>query len=117
MLAVGALVVIVVLGLADLGIFLLARTKAQTAADAAALAAAADLLPGPKSRPETEARRFASLNGARLIACDCQPGGTDATVEVSLSVRYVILRAAGRREVLGRARAELDLTGGARKLR
>lgn len=95
------LVVVASLGLGDLGAFVVARARAQTAADAAALAAAVEIaLHGPQGqsprRPgapgvpdkagvpdgprasapgaaEEQARRLAAANGARLVTCWC-PG-------------------------------------------
>lgn len=102
-----AIVLVLLLGLGDLGIFLLARSKAQTAADAAALAAVAELIPGSRGEPHIEAARFAQANGARLLGCDCREGGRAAMVRVGVQVRFGIVR--GVKEVTARARAEVDL--------
>jgi secretion/DNA translocation related TadE-like protein len=110
-----AVVSILILGLGDLSVFLLARSKAQTAADAAALAAAAELLPGPGRGPAVEARRFAEANGATLLQCLCPPKDDAAVVRVSVPARFAILRAVGAYRVIGRARAEVDLVGLSRR--
>jgi secretion/DNA translocation related TadE-like protein len=106
-----AVVAIFTLGLGDLSVYLLARAKAQTAADAAALAAAAELLPGSGRGPAVEARRFAEANGATLLQCLCPPRADAASVRVSVPARFAILRAVGADRVIGRARAEVDLGG------
>lgn len=96
------------LALADLGALLLARARAQTAADAAALAAAAELVPGSDGAPRDAARQYASHNGASLVACDCSANAQSVEVSVKVPVRTAVLRFAG--EVGARARAEVDLT-------
>ena len=105
-----AVVAVLLLGLADLTGFLLARAKAQTAADAAALAAAGELVPGARGQPSREARRFAQANGGEMIACDCRPGTREAIVRVSVPVHFQVLRVLGIDAVQSRARAEVDLT-------
>lgn len=103
-----AVVMVLVLGLGDLGIFLLARSKAQTAADAAALAAAAEQIPGiGRGDPRGEASRFAKINGARLISCECRPGDRAAQVRVAVKVRFGLLMRS--QEVGAHARATVDV--------
>lgn len=70
------------------------RAVAQTAADAAALAAAGAMVPGVHGEPEEEARRFAAANGARFITCSC--GSAEAVVTVE------------RAGIRARAKAVLD---------
>jgi DNA topoisomerase I len=106
-----ALVMVLMLALGDLTAFLLARAKAQTAADAAALAAAAELIPGRGPGPQAAAEKFAAANGASLLSCSCLPRSEAAVVYVAVPARFAILRAIGARRVLGRARAEVDLPG------
>lgn len=55
--------------IADAGRLMAVRMAAQTAADAAALAAAPATFTG--SDPVEEAGRWARINGARLTACRC----------------------------------------------
>jgi secretion/DNA translocation related TadE-like protein len=74
-------------GLGRLGTGILAVSRARTAADAAALAAAGELATG---RTEGDAERTASLtaaaNGARLLRCDC--AGPAVTVHVSVTLSF-----------------------------
>lgn len=60
------------------------RTRAQLAADAAALAAVAESGPSGGGQHESEAARFAVANGARLLECLCQPGATAVQVRVAV---------------------------------
>ena len=60
------------------------RARAQTAADAAALAAVYESGPYGSADPEQQARTYAHLNDARLTDCDCVPGATEMEVEVVL---------------------------------
>ena len=60
------------------------RARAQTAADAAALAAAYESGPYGNADPEHRAREYARLNDAHLTDCDCVPGATEMEVEVVL---------------------------------
>jgi secretion/DNA translocation related TadE-like protein len=106
-LGLAGLVLVLFLALGDLGIFLLARAKAQTGADAAALAAAAELIPGSLGDPHAEASRFATANGARLVGYASDPKTRSVQVSVGVRVRFTILR--GVPEVTARARAEVDL--------
>lgn len=98
---------VVLLGLGDLGIFVLARSKAQTAADAAALAAAAELLPGSAGEPRDQARRFANANGAQLLECACTKGSESVLVRVGVEVHFGIIP--GPRDVTARARASVEI--------
>ncbi|MGH2811320.1 MAG: Rv3654c family TadE-like protein [Actinomycetota bacterium] len=109
LLGLTAVVMALILGLADLTAFLLARANAQTAADAAALAAAGEMIPGPGGRPEAQASRFAGANGARLVECLCGRSKRSALVKVAVPVRFLVVRALGTEEVFARARAEVDL--------
>lgn len=63
------------------------RIRAQTAADAAALAAAVATYSGD---PVREAGRFAALNGARLTRCRCPVDRSWETrvVEVSVAIGF-----------------------------
>lgn len=67
--------------------------QAQTAADAAALAAVMESAPGGSSDPHGAAREYAELNGARLVDCTCEPGATEMEVAVSLGGRVTRARA------------------------
>ena len=73
------------LGAARLGVAMLARARAETAADAAALAAADTLaLGGDATAAGDQAAAIAEANGARLVACDCSGRFATATVEVDV---------------------------------
>lgn len=80
----------------DVGGAVTRRTRAQLAADAAALAAVAESAPYGTSDPRGAAVEFAETNGGRLISCACDPGATTALVEVSVD------------GVTARARAMID---------
>jgi secretion/DNA translocation related TadE-like protein len=98
-----AVAAMLTLGLGRLASAGLAVTRAQTAADAAALAAAGELAAG---RSGAEAERIASLtaaaNGARLLRCDC--GGPAVVVAVTVTLPTSgpvsgLVRAAARAEL------------------
>ncbi|MFN2389879.1 MAG: D-alanyl-D-alanine carboxypeptidase family protein [Actinomycetota bacterium] len=65
--------------------------RAQVAADAAALAAVAEAGPYGRGLEAFEARRFAAMNGARLLECRCPDGAT--AVQVEVEVAGVVARA------------------------
>jgi len=98
-----ALAAVLVLGLGRLATGVLAVSRAHTAADAAALAAAGELAAG---RTERDAERTASLtaaaNGARLLHCEC--AGPAVVVHVS-----VALPSSGPASGLVRAAARAEL--------
>jgi secretion/DNA translocation related TadE-like protein len=83
--AVVVITAVLVLGLGRLAGGILAVSRGQTAADAAALAAAGELAAG---RTAGDAERTASLtaaaNGARLLRCEC--GGPAVIVHVSVAL-------------------------------
>ena len=111
LLVAGVVTALVVLsmGAADVARVLQAASTAQTAADAAALAAAQALAideEGPT--PVDLASEYAVRNGAALEACECEPGTFSATVSVLVPVDDLFL-VGGDRTVRARARAEVDL--------
>ena len=111
LLVAGVVTALVVLsmGAADVARVLQAASTAQTAADAAALAAAQALAideEGPT--PGDLASEYAVRNGAALEACECEPGTFVATVSVLVPVGDLFL-VSGDRTVRARARAEVDL--------
>lgn len=67
-----------------------ARFHAQTAADAASLAAVAESAPYGGGDPTAVAARYAEANGAELIECLCDPG--DTAVQVTVAVGGVIAK-------------------------
>lgn len=107
-----AIVMVLMIGLTDLSVYYLARTRAQTAADAAALAAAAELIPGLGTAPEARAQEFAQANGAELRSCECALGSRAAEITVGVPVRMSLSSLSGLSEVTARARAEVNLPFG-----
>ena len=103
LLAAGILVVLVlVLGVTDLGRVLIARSKARTAADAAALAAADELALPTGADPAALAAEYAKRNGADLTACTCTVGTFEAVVMVEVTTGDLLLFP-GVRVVVARA--------------
>jgi secretion/DNA translocation related TadE-like protein len=85
MLAVLVIGLVLTTGAARLGGALVARARAETAADAAALAAADRLaLGGSAAASRTAAAQTAASNDARLVSCRC--AGTSAAVVVELDL-------------------------------
>ena len=107
--AVMAALVVLAMGASDVARVLHAASRAQTAADAAALAAAQALAidePGPE--PTALAGEYAARNGAALETCACDRGTFEASVTVRLQVGDLFL-VAGDRTVRAEARAQVDL--------
>lgn len=109
LLGVIAVALVLAVGLSAVGTWLRARTEANAAADAAALAAApVTFLPfGAEGTPAEEAARFAAINGTRLVWCVCPPNPTwePRTVEVEVE-KQVPIWPFGTFAVRGRGRAE-----------
>jgi len=104
-----AALVVLAMGVADVARVMLAASRAQTSADAAALAAAQALaLDEREPLPADLAADYASINGAVLASCTCDPGSFAATVEVRMPVGGLFLFDDGR-VVLASARADVDL--------
>ena len=80
-----------------------AKGHAQTAADAAALAAAQEIAIPSGASPSDVAAEYAERNGAVLVSCACDPGSTAAQVEVEVPIDLVFLTPG--RTVTGVARA------------
>ena len=112
LMAAGILIVFVlVLGVTDLGRVLIARSKARTAADAAALAAADELALPSGADPAELAAEYAARNGADLTACTCAVRTFEADVMVQVTTGDLLLFP-GARVVVARARAVVDLPTG-----
>lgn len=108
-LAVAVLVVGLVLtfAAARLGGALVGRAHADTAADAAALAAADSLALGRgAAAAASAARATAASNHARLVSCDCE--GTEAAVVVEVDIPGLGGLAGLGGVARGRARAEVS---------
>jgi secretion/DNA translocation related TadE-like protein len=103
-----AIVVVASMGVADVGKVLIARSHAQEAADAAALAAAQEMAIATGRPPADWAADYASRNGAALTACACAAGSTEAVVSVTVPVGRLMLLP-GDRAIGASARAVVDL--------
>jgi secretion/DNA translocation related TadE-like protein len=103
-----ALVLVVALSVADLTAVMLASSRAQDAADAAALAAAVEIAM-PSGRAATDvAGEYAARNGASLLECSCDPTTFAAQVNVRMAVGPLLLFADDR-AVDASARAVVDM--------
>ena len=85
------------------------RLRAQTAADAAALAAVATSVPGRVGDPEALAARFAQLNAAKLVYCWCIAGDTAMQVRVEIDGMVATARAVFDPELLKPANVAFGL--------
>jgi secretion/DNA translocation related TadE-like protein len=112
LLAAGVMLMVgvMVLGTADVTRALAAASRAQAAADAAALAAAQEMVEPSGQDPAAVADRFADANGAELVGCDCPSGGSEAVVTVRVEISGLLLLRSGRHATAW-ARAVVDLTG------
>ena len=100
------------MGVVDVARVLRAAAGAQTAADAAALAAAQALaIDEEVPAPEDLAREYAARNRAVLETCVCERGTFVATVTVRVMIGGLFL-VPGERRVVARARAQVDLPVG-----
>ena len=92
---------------ADLARVAVAASAAQAAADAAALAAAQAIAMPTSAAPEVAAATFASVNGAVLVECRCDPATFQADVTVVIDVDDLVL--SSTRRVVRSARAVVEL--------
>jgi secretion/DNA translocation related TadE-like protein len=92
---------------ADAGKLLMAVGRAQTAADAAALAAAQELAIPSGASLVALAASFAAANGAEVVACSCPSGPGEVTLTVRLPVSGLVILTG--RAVQATARAVVDL--------
>jgi secretion/DNA translocation related TadE-like protein len=76
---------------ADLSRVVVGRARAQSAADAAALAAAHELVRPSGRSPSEVAADYAQRDGASLISCDCRSDSMDAVVTVERRVSLPLL--------------------------
>jgi secretion/DNA translocation related TadE-like protein len=106
--AILATCIVLAIGAADVTRVLAVAARAQTAADAAALAAAQELALPSGLEPVDVARDYAARNGASLVACTCARETFDATVRVRVAVGSLLLFADDR-VVEAQARAVVDL--------
>lgn len=103
MLAVLVMGLVLTMGALRLGAAMVGRARAESAADAAALAAADALALGHGAdEARADAISTAASNHARVVSCDC--GGTEANVVVEVELpAFGALGGVAR----GRARAEV----------
>src|SRR5687768_2569870 len=106
--ASAGMALVVTMGAADVGRALIARSRAEAAADLAALAAAQELAFPSGEDPAQLAADYAFRNGAALVSCDCAEGTFEAAVRVTVPVRGFLLPLVDR-DVVGSARAVVDL--------
>jgi secretion/DNA translocation related TadE-like protein len=85
------------------------QARAQVAADAAALAAAQEIALPSGRVPAEVAAEYAARNGATLLSCRCDPGTTEAVVEVEAPVTLVFV--GPDRTVRASARAVIEGAG------
>jgi secretion/DNA translocation related TadE-like protein len=99
---------------ADVTRVVAARGRAQTAADAAALAAAQELIAPSLRSPEELAREYAARHGATVVECECEPGADEVVVTVRLDVDLPYLNQT--RGLRAAARAVVAIPDGAEGL-
>ena len=99
---------------ADLARVTSVRARAQTAADAAALAAAQELIAPSGRSPGELASEYAERHGARVVRCHCRLGDDEVVVTVELSVSLPYLRQ--ERTLEATARAVVDVPDGTQGL-
>ena len=108
MVAVVVVGAVLSLGAARLGSALIGRARADTAADAAALAAADTLALGQSSADaKAAARSTAASNHARLLSCAC--AGTTAEVVVEVDVPGLDVPGLGALGAVARGRAKAEV--------
>jgi secretion/DNA translocation related TadE-like protein len=95
---------------ADVARVVTARARAQTAADASALAAAQELIAPSGITPSEVASEYAERHGARVVTCRCNPGSDEVIVTVEIGVQLPYLRQ--ERVVEATARAVADVPAG-----
>jgi secretion/DNA translocation related TadE-like protein len=89
-------VLIAAMAAADVSTALVAATRAQDAADAAALAAAQEMAVPSGRRPGDVAAEYALRNASSLTACACDPATFEAVVTVRTQVGRLLLFADDR---------------------
>ena len=91
-----AMTLVMAIAAADVVRVLASAAEAQTAADAAALAAAQELALPSEADPADVAREFADRNGATLLECRCDRETFEAQVRVRVAVGTLLLFADDR---------------------
>ena len=108
--ALMSVALVLAMGAADLARVLTRAARAQTAADAAALAAAQELAAPSAGEltPTAVAAWYSARNGAELTVCACDPEGSEVVVTVQVDVGALAF-APDNRVVTARARAVVEL--------
>jgi secretion/DNA translocation related TadE-like protein len=101
-----AVAVVLTLAIVALGGAVVLAGEAESAADAAALAAADSVALGLRSGACAAASLVAEVDGAHLITCDLEPNAVEVLVELAGDHPVVL-----DRRVRARSRAEVDLSG------
>jgi hypothetical protein len=92
----------------DVAAYLVAASRAQSLADAAALAAVASDIPGARVKTATvEAERIVAAGEGRLETCVCRRGSEHARVTVSVVVPGLVIPSLGAGRVAADAQAML----------
>lgn len=92
----------------DIAAYFVAAARAQSLADAAALAAVTSDIPRPRARTGTaEAERVVAEGGGLLERCDCRRGREHARVTVSVPVPGLVIPSIGAGRVAAEAQAML----------
>jgi secretion/DNA translocation related TadE-like protein len=108
LIALLALAALVCIAMSDAANVVLARARAQAAADAAALSAAqVQWRTSSRADPREAAAQTATANGAALESCECPVRGASSIVVVSRPTRIRMLGGAPR-SVSARAEATMD---------
>jgi secretion/DNA translocation related TadE-like protein len=108
--AILSLVTVLALITVDVVRALQSKARAQTAADAAALAAAQDIALGSTTSPAEAASEYARRNGGVLTRCRCARGSLEAVVTVKVPVELLFVGPS--RFVSRTARAVVDTATG-----
>lgn len=108
--AILAASLVLALGAADVARVLVVAAEAQTAADAAALAAAQELALPSSVEPAAVAGDYATANGSVMVSCGCEREALEAVVTVRKDVGRLLLFADDRL-VEASARAIVELPG------
>ena len=92
----------------DIGAYLVAASRAQALADAAALAAvSADVPHSTSGSPRRAAARAVRAGDGELEECDCVTGTEHASVDVSVRVPGLVIPSLGASRVTATAQAML----------
>ena len=82
---------VLLLGSADVARVLGTRSRAQAAADLAALAVAQELAVPTGENPLGLAETYAAANGGRVVVCVCEAGTSEARVVIEASIGPLLL--------------------------